>query len=78
MTQPETKVFKLLESETILQDEDIIHPGFIYIVDGKVTRYSGFGESTVGAWKTFKPCKEVRKCSFLAHEGIWIGARVEE
>ena len=72
------KTFKLLASETVLEDDYLIIPSFVYICDGRFMRYPGWDEITVAEWKRAGNWKEVRRCDLFAHEGARLGDRVEE
>lgn len=57
--------FKLLPSETILDDEHPIIDMYVYIADGKFTRYTGLDTITVGEWKRRSKLKEIRRCQLF-------------
>jgi hypothetical protein len=70
------KTFKLLASETILEDSYPIIPDYVYICDGRFMRYPGWSEITVAEWKHAGNWKEVRRCDLSGHEGARLGDRV--
>jgi hypothetical protein len=69
--------FKLLESETVLPDDGMIHPMYVYIVDGVFRRQERWVDSmTVAEWKRREGFKEVRRCDLFGHKDAKLGDRV--
>lgn len=73
----EHKTFKLTDKETVLPDDYPIYDMYVYICDGRFTRYSGLDTTTVGQWKKQKGYSEVRRCDLFAHKGARLGDAVE-
>lgn len=66
--------YKLLESESVLEDDYPIHKGFVYIVDGVFMKSPA--EGTVKDWKEIGGVGEVRKCNLFGHQFARLGDRV--
>lgn len=75
-SEEKNKIFKLLSSETILEDDYPIVPCYVYICDGLFTRYDGQEEVTVGVWKRERKIAVIRRCALFDHEGARLGDRV--
>lgn len=69
--------FKLLPTETVLEDDYPIIPSYVYICDGRFTRYEGWNETTVLGWKRAGKIGEIRRCDLFGHEGARLGDKVE-
>jgi len=65
---------KLIETETILEDDYPVYAMYCYIVDNVFTR--SMIQGTVLDLKRDLDAKEVRKCDLFAHPGARIGDRV--
>lgn len=68
---------KLVESETVLEDDYPLIPDFVYIFDGVFRRYKGWQETTVGHYKKAAGIKEIRRCDLFSHPGARLGDEVE-
>lgn len=66
---------KLQDTETILQDDYPVFPGYAYIADG-VFITSPIG-GTVGGLKVRLNAKEIRRCDLFDHPGARLGDKVE-
>lgn len=66
--------YKLLKSETVLEDNYPIHKGYVYIVDGVLTKSPA--EGTVLDWKEIGKVEEVRKCNLFSHQFAKLGDKV--
>ena len=67
---------ELLPSETVLPDDALIHPGYVYICDNRFTRYDGWDSVDMLKWKAQANFKEIRRCDLFGHEGAHLGDEV--
>lgn len=67
-----------MKSETVLPDDYPINDMYVYVVDGKFTRFDCMKSNarTVGEWKEFHAVKEVRRCELFGHPGAKLGDSV--
>ncbi len=70
-------IHKLTPSETVLDDDYPLVPGYVYIIDGVFCRFGPFDDLTVGRYKKIANKKEIRRCDLFAHEGARLGDSVE-
>lgn len=78
-TDREIKTFKRLPEETIMPDDGIVYPMYVYICDGVFRRqWEWMDPMTVAVWKARENIKEVRRCNLFGHEGARLGDKVEE
>ena len=70
-------IHKLLPSESIIDDNHLCYPGYIYIADNIFKRYPYMGTMLIREWKAKDGIKEVRRCELFGHDNARLGDRVE-
>ncbi len=71
-------LYRLLPTETVMDDDANVFPGYVYIAYGVFRRqWQWMDEMTVAEWKRRDEIKEVRRCELFEHEGAYLGDRVE-
>lgn len=69
--------YKLLLAETIMPDDAVAYPDYVYIVDGKFSRYNGWEPTPIGLWKEREGIAEIRRCELFARKDARLGDEVE-
>lgn len=63
--------WKLLDDDKVLRDRYPVYRGFVYIVDGVITRC--LRDGTVSEWKEEDDVKVIRKCDIVRHLDARLG-----